>query len=38
MIKIKMGKNVLLKICREFEKMIFFLHFLANDISLNNLF
>ena len=36
--KIKMGKSKLLKISREFEKMIFFLHFLASDISLNNLF
>ena len=38
MTKIKMGKSILLKIIREFEQMIFFLHFLASDISLNNLF
>ena len=36
--KIKMGKSILLKISREFEKLIFVLHFLASDISLNNLF
>ena len=35
---IKMAESILLKISREFEKMIFFLHFLASDISLNNLF
>ena len=34
--EIKMGKSTLLKISREFEKVIFFLHFLAIDISLNN--
>ena len=33
-----MGKREFLKIGREFEKLIFFLHFLAGDISLNNLF
>ena len=36
--KIKMGESIILKISREFEKMDFFLHFLASDISLNNLF
>ena len=36
--KIKMGKSILLKISWEFEKMIFFLYFLASDISLDNLF
>ena len=38
MTKIKMAKSILLKISWEFEKMIFFLHFSASDISLNNLF
>ena len=38
MTKIKMAKSMLLKIRREIEKMIFFLHFSASDISLNNLF
>ena len=33
-----MGKRELLKIGREFEKLIFFLHFLAGDFSLNNFF
>ena len=37
-IKIKMGKRVLLKIGREFKNQFFSLHFLAGDISLNNLF
>ena len=31
-------KRILLKISRDFEKYIFFLYFLAIDISLNNLF
>ena len=33
-----MAKSILLKISREFEKMILFLHFSASNISLNNLF
>ena len=35
---IKMGKRMLLKINQENEKRVFFLKFLASDISLNNLF
>ena len=31
-------KKIPMKISRDFKKMIFFLHFLASDISLNNLF
>ena len=35
---IKMGKRMLLKINNKNEKLVFFLKFLASDISLNNLF
>ena len=34
----KMCKRILMKINREFEKLVFFLDFWAIDISLNNLF
>ena len=36
--KIKMFERIFLKIGRELEILIFFLHFSANDISLNDLF
>ena len=35
---INMGKTILPKIEWEFEKFVFFLKFVASDISLNNLF
>ena len=35
---IKVGKRILLKINKEFEKSFFFFKYLASDISLNNLF
>ena len=36
--KIKMDKSIFLKISREFDKTVIFLHFLASDISIINLF
>ena len=33
---IKMGKRMLLKINNKNEKLVFFLKYLASDISLNN--
>ena len=35
---IKMGKRMPLKINQEFKKNVFFLKFLARDISFNNFF
>ena len=35
---VKMDKRILLRISPDFENLIFSLHFLASDISLNNLF
>ena len=35
---IKMGKRILLKIDKEIDKWFFFWNFLANDISLDNVY